>query len=147
METPLNPSSTTAFFNALENWICDGYHVDQRVIARRKPAEDEIFEIWGASIVFHPVPAPNNYSAVVRTETVFAEQMQKPISSRSEIVEIVNRAIRGELRTNDGISVCLRGVLGEQRSTGTAGSLIRIFALSVRQVPTLHVICSQLITS
>lgn len=113
METPLNPSSTTAFFNALENWICDGYHVDQRVIARRKPAEDEIFEIWGASIVFHPVPAPNNYSAVVRTETVFAEQMQKPISSKSEIVEIVNRAIRGELRTNDGISVCLRGVLGE----------------------------------
>ncbi|WP_175052393.1 hypothetical protein [Paraburkholderia sediminicola] len=108
----MNPSHTTAFFNALDNWTYDGYHVDQRLIARRKPGENQIFEIWGASIVFHPVPAQNNYSGVVRTETVFAEQLQKRVDSKDEIVEIVNRAMRGEIQTNDGISVCLRGVLG-----------------------------------
>lgn len=109
----MNPSHTTAFFDALENWTCDGYHVDQRLIARRKLGENEIFEVWGASIVFHPVQMPNNHSGVVRTETVLAEQMQKPIASKGEIVEIVNRALRGEIRTIDGVAVCLRGVQGQ----------------------------------
>jgi hypothetical protein len=117
----VNSSLTNAFFDALENWICDGYHVDQRVIARRKSSENESFEIWGASIVFHPVPPTNDYSTVLRTETVLAEQMQKPINSKSEIVEIVNRAIRGELVTNDGISVCLRAVLGETTEINREG--------------------------
>jgi hypothetical protein len=48
---------------------------------------------------------------------VFAEQLQKRIDSKDELVEIVNRAIRGEIRTSDGISVCLRGVLGPTTET------------------------------
>src|SRR4051794_15622384 len=90
----VNEQYSVAFQNAANSWLCDSYSVDIRYIAL---AIDERVRIASASITMNPLPCKQIANFNINAAELWTGQCQINGQTRSEVLNIIERAIAGQI--------------------------------------------------
>jgi hypothetical protein len=82
------------FLSAIDAWLCDGYSLDIRYVAR--PTSDGP-ELISAAIAMYPLEASKNLSFSIATDNILCGQLQRYPATKRELVEILTAAIQGNI--------------------------------------------------
>ena len=87
------------FLDAAEEWICDGYSLDIRYLAK---VEQSNRRIWSALIDLRPLPAPKDLSFRIDSSFFAVGQLQKSNESKKSLLHVLSHATSGAIDLPEG---------------------------------------------
>lgn len=92
--TVSDENTSSAFLDAAQAWVCDGYSCDMRFMASHSP---QGYSIWEAAIYFNPLPPLQDLNMIVDCDRVIVGQQQLNNQKKSKLFGLINNAINGVL--------------------------------------------------
>lgn len=82
------------FISAAEEWLCDGYALDIRYVARPVAASQVLIS---AVIVMRPLIAPKDFSFAIATDCIIAGQYQRYPVNKRDLMSVLTEAAQGTI--------------------------------------------------
>ncbi|MGH7250099.1 MAG: hypothetical protein ACREGC_03925, partial [Minisyncoccia bacterium] len=85
------------FLHSAEGWICDGYSLDIRFMAKRLGEE---WHLWNAHLSLHPLPALNDHNLMLEIGDIVVGQLQINSQKRATLLALLQGAASGSLESH-----------------------------------------------
>ena len=94
------------FFRDADSWICDGYYLDFRYIAKRAEVG---FELWDASLTLAPLPPKPGLEFRIEAAGVGVGQIQQIVEDRTDLLKLLSEAAAGVVKLSGDIFNLAKG--------------------------------------